>query len=90
MPLVAQDLIVVYLPLTPLYVPTRSTCGPDAGGVPDPLGAPLPPTIPARRRLWPRLLAGFAAVVVVVECGFVVVVVVILLIGTPGFGCCCR
>jgi Lon-like protease len=40
--------------------PTSSQAGPAAGG------APLPPAIPARRRrLWPRLFAGFAVIVVV-------------------------
>jgi PDZ domain-containing protein len=51
--------------------PTPSDARPDAGGVPDAFGAPPgigmpPPAVPApRRRLWPKLLAGFAVIVIV-------------------------
>jgi PDZ domain-containing protein len=51
--------------------PTSSDARLDAGGVADAFGAPpgigtWPPAIPAaRRRLWPKLLAGFAVIVIV-------------------------
>ena len=51
--------------------PTSSDARPDADGVADALGASQgsgtwPPAVPAsRRRLWPKLLAGFAVIVIV-------------------------
>ncbi len=46
--------------------PTSSHARPDEGGAPGAVAAPLAAPIPARRRrLWPRLLAAFAVVVIV-------------------------